>query len=405
MQLKGNVKFIGKAFAAFQFFNCSLGIISANAHQIPCRYLLKRTLEGFSPSERPIEASVLKTIQSPKRSIESIETFRVGTLNSYNLYVTTGKYEMVVDPATGIETLKQVTNGVSKTVENLESIATAIKSQNLDVVILQEVEGIESLLKFNHEYLGGEYEVFIERGNDFRGIEIAMLVKKDLPFKYEYVSHADLKMKEPLGNKDSLIQAFSRDFPVLKFYADDGSPQDKPLFAIAGVHFKSKRDRPGDPESKVLRAAQVRQAEKIILNLQKAYGENFPILVGGDFNGHIHYEEEFDSFLSGGLGLSDTLRLANPDISAKDAVTHTWHPSGENVSLQQLDAILVNDPLKKAINKSEVYRYKDAEGHDKPLPTTRYQRDKNPSDHFPVWAEVDFKILIQLLKSSNSTRK
>lgn len=390
--LTGSLSRFFGSIVLFAFF----GSMASGA--APCRQLLRKALSLKAP-EIAENLETLKRLQGPKRSLESLETLKVGTLNSYNLYVTTGKYETQVNPKTGVSEWVRVTDSVSKSSDHLRSIAGAIQNEKLDIVVLQEVEGIESLLKFNHEFLDGEFEVFLVRGNDFRGIDVAMLVRKDLPFRFEYESHADALMPDPIDPSQK-VPAFSRDLPVLKVFKDSGGKSgsdEKPMFAILGTHFKSKRDRPGDVESRQLRRAQVEQSAKIIDQLQKTYGENFPILFAGDFNGHVHFEEEFEILFEQGLKLSDTLRVANPELKSEDAVTHTWHPSGQDPSYQQLDAIFVNGPFKPWIKRSEVYRYKDAAGNPKPLPTTRYQRDKNPSDHFPVWAEIDFRGLAGFL--------
>ena len=50
----------------------------------------------------------------------------------------------------------------------------------------------------------------------------------------------------------------------------------------------------------------------------------------------------------------------------------------------QLDAVLVNRSLTAHVTDASVYRYRNEQGKELPLPNTYNQRKKNPSDHFPV---------------------
>src|SRR5262249_49794479 len=142
--------------------------------------------------------------------------------------------------------------------EKVVEIANVIKEIAPDVIVLQEVEGRESIEKFNKEYLGGKYRVFIERGNDGRGIDVAMLVAADLDVDIKYETHKDATWHDPVENRDELV--FSRDLPALIIYEKGAQI---PAAVILGHHGKSKRDRPGDPESNVMRKGQVAKVNEI----------------------------------------------------------------------------------------------------------------------------------------------
>ncbi|UPT73583.1 MAG: hypothetical protein M0D55_17240 [Elusimicrobiota bacterium] len=180
---------------------------------------------------------------------------------------------------------------------------------------------------------------------------------------------------------------FSRDLTSLVVRAEPGG---KPLFVLFGTHFKSKRDRDGrDPESRIMRGAQVRRSAEIIGRYRKEFGRDVPVMIAGDFNGVVPDEPEFRPLFEA-AGLIDAFDAAPNPPSGKDRVTHTFHPRGGATHQGQMDAILVSKSLRGAVKAAEVYRYKDDQGRAKPIPRTYEERSQNPSDHFPVILTLDF---------------
>ena len=60
-----------------------------------------------------------------------------------------------------------------------------------------------------------------------------------------------------------------------------------------------------------------------------------------------------------------------------------------------LDSILLVPPFQDLVLSAQVYRYKNADGTEKPIPTTFEERKKNPSDHYPVYAEIDLQKILK----------
>ncbi|MBI5202209.1 MAG: hypothetical protein HY925_11525 [Elusimicrobia bacterium] len=319
------------------------------------------------------------------RDLAKIERFRFGTYNMLNLFEKVGEH--VPDPERPGK-LKKVSDAVAKEEWQLKEQARAILESDLDVMSVQEVENVAALKDFVDRYLGSRYRLFLIEGNDERGIDVAFIVKNDLPLEIEHITHKDETWRDPmLGNRETKL--FSRDLPELVVRVKGVS---KPLFALVGTHYKSKRDRGGgDHESNGLRRAQVERTAQIIGRMQAKYGKDTPILLAGDFNGRMNHEPEFEALKR--TGLIDAFdALPNPP-SERDRITHTYHPRGGPTQAHQMDAVMIVSTLKNLIKRAFVYRYKDAQGREKPIPRTFEERSKNPSDHFPVVVEMEFQPL------------
>lgn len=309
--------------------------------------------------------------QSSKRPLKQIQELRFGTYNAYNL-------------------MQSADGQVQKAEHHRKGVASVILDNNLDVVVLQEVENEAALKAFAKQYLNDLYEPLMSRGNDARGIQVAYFVKKDLPFQIELLSHAKSTAVDPVSGATKPI--FSRDLPALKIWSEgqDASKED-PLVSFFGTHFKSKRDRPGDTQSRLLRGAQVQAASEIMESEMKAHPSSF-VMIAGDFNGDVRLEAEFDPLKR---LLKDAFELQPRVPSDMDRVTHTYHPRGGATHFSQIDAFLVKDSDPALIKETFVHRYKDASGNTKPIPQSFDERSENPSDHFPVILKFNFEKLLQ----------
>ncbi len=320
---------------------------------------------------------------TPKRSLDSIKSLKIGSYNVLNLFEKVGKH--VPDPDNPGK-MKKISDAKPKEEWSLREQGKAILESDLDVVTLQEVENVAALSDFNENYLGGKYDVYLIEGNDERGIDVAFLVKKDLPFVVEQRSHKDETWLDPVWGGGP-TKLFSRDLTSLVVRAEPGG---KPLFVLFGTHFKSKRDRDGrDPESRIMRGAQVARAAEIIGRYRAELGDDVPLMIAGDFNGVVPEESEFRPLFEA-AGLIDAFDASPNPPSARDRVTHTYHPRGGPTHQGQMDAVLVSKSLRGSVRKAEVYRYKDERGAVKAIPATYEERSRNPSDHFPVIVTLDF---------------
>jgi hypothetical protein len=310
----------------------------------------------------------------------------MGTYNVENLFYQVGDH--VPDPSAP-GGFQRLTEEKPKPDWALAEQGKIILESGLDIISLQEVEDVEALENFNERFLGGQYRVLLIEGNDPRGIDVAFLVKKDLPFEIEQRTHKGETWQDPVERGQRPL--FSRDLPSLIFRKPG---QAEPLFVLFGTHFKSKRDRPGDPESDIMRAAQVKRTAEILGRYRKEFGEDVPIMLAGDFNGAVAEEEAF-KVLYGEGGMTDAFdALPNPP-SDKARVSHTYHPRGARTHYKQMDAFLVSKKLRGLVKAAFVYRYKNPDGSERPIPKSYEERDKNPSDHFPIMVTLDFQPLLK----------
>lgn len=310
------------------------------------------------------------------RKLEEVKELKIASYNVFNLQVSPGKF--VVDPATGVKTFTAQT--LRKDPNHTQEIANIILNENLDIVILQEVEGIQALRHFNQFFLRNLYHELVIAGNDTRGIEIAFLIKKDLKLKYKFTTN-----KHILAQSSSELNPtplFSRDLPVLHLWPSMASGTDPPSLIIMGNHLKSQRNRKGDIKSVAFRSEQARKIAEITQDYQQIF-PNTPIILGGDFNADLNTSLEFSALFHNGL-FKDAFDLVEGPLKAFARVTHTFHPLNGSTVLNQLDGFLINSPGRSKVKDIKVYRYINSDGTPRALPQNNAQRDQNPSDHYPV---------------------
>jgi endonuclease/exonuclease/phosphatase family metal-dependent hydrolase len=314
-----------------------------------------------------------------KRSLEQINSLRFMTYNVKNLFTHVGEFNRV-----GPNAFKKTKDAEEKPLVELHGISRAINESNPDILVMQEVEGLAALQDFSSRFLGNQYRAMLIEGNDPRGIDIGFLVKRDLPFHIKMESYRHMLWKDPADNYQP-EPVFSRDLPALLIYrlGETDLQRARPLMVILGNHAKSKRDRPGDPESNLLRSTQYHRARMIIESYFERFGPNLPLIMAGDFNTDVQNSFEVKPVTD---RLTDVLDLRG--VSTMDRITHTFHPQGRPAERRQIDAILVSPELKDSVTTALVYRYKNAAGVQKPIPATYSDREQNPSDHFPIVVEI-----------------
>ena len=315
------------------------------------------------------------------RSISDARELNIGTYNVLNLEFSPGRY--YDNPNIGNR--EWVKEHLTKDIEQTLGIAKVIKEQNLDIVVLQEVEGETALKLFIKKYLDDAYEPFIYSGNDTRGIDVAIIVKKDLPFKIKYTSNREYNWTNAISGEEEKV--FSRDLPAIHVWRNDEEATENPAFVLFATHYKSQRNRPNDPRSEVVRTNQVIETRRIISEHEKYYPET-PIYLAGDFNANLHVENEFKSLFKDQF-MKDSFDLLQPVPTKKQRITHTFHPRKGPTKNSQLDGFLTNKNGTDTIIDARVYRYKDKDGKKKPIPKTYDEREQNPSDHFPIIVKID----------------
>lgn len=251
-----------------------------------------------------------------------------------------------------------------------------------DVISLQEVDSFKSLEIFNEHYLANEYRIFFLQSNDTNASHIAFLVRKSLPVDVELRSHKYYKKVY----KEKMVNIFSRDLPLLMFRRPGQHKTDAPFITFAGVHYKSMGHSKNDDFSFEKRHLQVEATSEVI---EKEFYQRFgrkPLVMLGDFNSDVN-SHEFELLRK--HGFIDTLDIVN--FNYNDRITHNYFGNDGTTERRQMDALLINNPQRIEVIKSEIHYYQDHQGREIPLPRDIDERNLLPSDHYPVWAHIKIR--------------
>lgn len=286
----------------------------------------------------------------------------------------------------------------NKPLKHVREIAATVEALNPDFLMLSEVGGRESLANFSTYFLRDRYVPYLIEGNSDRGIDLGFLVKRDLPLKYDLMSHKNRKLDflyphERLTKETGYTHLragrvtshrFSRDVLELRCYGDN---DERPEFIILQVHLKSPLDRDRiDPGGKDRRKAELEMLVKIYGEVRAEYGNPpVPVLISGDFNGAIYGaqpDEEFQAMRDSDL--TCCLEAAGIPLDERFTWLHA-HPRRPNFQ-KQLDYILISPELCSRVNKEDtwVYRFKDENGFYRQIPRNLNEKKLLPSDHYPV---------------------
>lgn len=291
-------------------------------------------------------------------------------------------------------------DGFKKPVDKIEWIARTISEIDADVTMLCEVGGLESLDLFNTKYLNSKYKSALLKGNSNRGIEMGYLIKKDFPYDYKHLSHANASIEfnyqfEIEENKKLLLDElkipphkFSRDISELRILKDN-----KVVMILLLVHLKSKWDRDGvDYNGKERRKAELKALVKTYNRLRSEFGPTVPVVVAGDMNGMAQkglQEPEFDD-LYALTDLEDVLEVIKEPYERR--LSFFYFGRENNRESFQLDYIFLPKELHSLVRKEDsgIYLFRDPYGVPLTYPQESYQRYALPSDHYPVVATLNF---------------
>jgi len=284
----------------------------------------------------------------------------------------------------------------NKPLKKLWGLAQIIGEIKPDILMLNEVGGLESLENFNRIFLEDRFIPHLVEGNSHRGIDVGYLIRKDLNVKAILLSHKNRPLnflyphetQTPTGGKSHY---FSRDVAELRLFR----PQDtSPCLTILLTHLKSKLDTEKiDGGGRLRRAAELKTLVEIYNEVRKELSKDSCIVVAGDFNGIAapsHPEEEFLPIYEK-TDLKDSLEIT--EIPSEKRFTQVQiTPSGQQ-QLIQIDYIFVSPSLSERLVREEtfVYHYKNELGHAAPLPRNIEERALLPSDHYPVVVTVKLK--------------
>jgi endonuclease/exonuclease/phosphatase family metal-dependent hydrolase len=272
--------------------------------------------------------------------------------------------------------------------KKVQDIANIILDQRPDVVILQEIYNKESIGDFNLTLLQDRYRVEYIEGEKGSAHHITFLVKKSLKIRYEIRSHIGEKWFDPALQKD--VELFNRDFPALIVWPLEAQNA-RPALIVFGNHGKSRIDRPGDPDSMLMRTAQIFRMQKIASEMKQEFGKHVPMVIAGDFNANLTNSSFIHPLRK---VFEDAFNLSPVPKEHYERITHTYHGSKES-SASPLDAFFVNKTLSEYVWSVRVYRYRDKEGNVIPLPENTEQRLLQPSDHYPVILDISAEPLMR----------
>ena len=319
------------------------------------------------------------------------ESLKLMLLNAENFFIFMDKYKNQ-DLEKMSESEWQSLSSASTSNKNLRKIwkiAELILEENPDILCLNEIGGLESLVNFNKYFLKNHYSPLLLEGNSNRGIDVGYLIKNDSSIKTVQISHKNrpinfLYPHEIEKNSSRTSHYFSRDVSELRlFNQDSGSPQ----LVILLTHLKSKLDLDGwDFQGKGRREAELKTLVKIYNEIQSELKNKVPILIAGDFNGIAHkanFESEFKEIydqtdlveLFDFLNFTDEQRCTQVQFS-RDGSRH----------LLQLDYFFTSTSALNLIISEQcgVHRYKDQMNQELPLSRSLDERQQLPSDHFPL---------------------
>ena len=260
----------------------------------------------------------------------------------------------------------KLVNGKSR--KEREVVAGRIKSMDLDVLALQEVEDIDVLKTFNHDLLGKLYphHVLVE-GNDKRLIDVALYSKYPLRSVTSWHQH-----HHPQGARRPI---FSRD--LLQVEVMDKSRK-KVLFTVFNTHLKSHYgDEKGASERRKNNDRRKKQAEAIHKIVSKEMDKDARYLIVGDMNDPVgsRYLAPFtQSSLKLVNGLANPLetRPAKPErIESNNPNTTAWtHRYGAG-NYELYDQIWLSRGLGGKLKSAHIDR--------------RTKHGGDGSDHDPAW--------------------
>lgn len=318
---------------------------------------------------------------------------KIGTFNLNNLfsrYNFQGEIDAIKDHKTDLDskiTYKFNKKGTYKLRTYLGKLVTAkesgevakiaqrIKSMDLDILAVQEVEDIDTLRTFNAENLAGLYKhlVLIE-GNDPRLIDIGLMSKYPIGCVASWQHAVHPKQKDfPIFGRDML------EVDILT------ANRNKCLVTIYNNHLKSNyvsfRTDP-DKGRKLNNEKRFLQSEVIARIIKNRMDKKDRFIILGDMN------DSPESHFLHGFTRNRKLRLVNgiqnPQISYSlgrndreyphQTWTHRYKPSGAQANYELFDQIWLSPSLADKQKAAWIDR--------------RQRLGGDGSDHDPAWVEI-----------------
>jgi endonuclease/exonuclease/phosphatase family metal-dependent hydrolase len=255
----------------------------------------------------------------------------------------------------------------------IENTALVIRELKTDVLCVIEAENRPTLKDFNDAIIpkvGGEAfdHVMLIEGNDDRGIDVGILLRKDLSI-LSMVSHVD--------DTDDVGSIFSRDCPEYTVVTSSG----KKLLVLIN-HFKSKGyGSSGDSDAK-----RKRQAKRVRSLYEERLQQGYDyIAICGDFN-DTPDSDPLSPLLQDSSSLTDV--MAHPKFVGDGRPgTH-----GNGTKTAKFDYILMSPKLADKVVSAAIERRGVWGGKNGTLfphfPEMKTEKDA-ASDHAALWVDLD----------------
>ena len=255
----------------------------------------------------------------------------------------------------------------NKSLTHVKEIANLINKLDVDIILLTEVGGKESLENFNQHFLKTHYRTIHFPTNSDRGIDIGAFISPKI--------------------EDQIIQTKFHDHKnFARGLLEISLKVNKYNLHILHTHLKSKLNLKGsDFEGRSQRQKEVNSIKNIVRKVRaKAHST---VMITGDLNGVIYKdntEEELRPFAKN-LGLRDALDHLDRQLFERASYIY-YNKHGEEV-LMQLDYCLLEDNLAGFL--SQETRILDFSGDSRTsFPKNRSEKMSLPSDHYPLFIEL-----------------
>ncbi|NOU20100.1 MAG: endonuclease/exonuclease/phosphatase family protein [Bacteroidales bacterium] len=276
---------------------------------------------------------------------------KITTFNCENLY---GRYRFLDKPwnerPDGYERLIQVSGVISLkrgrkgaiepkkiTEKQRKSTAEAILATLPDILVVQEIENIQTLRLFNCKYCNDYFDrIILLDGNDPRGIDVGVLIKRDFDAEILNIrTHADealggktLKSSSRLNTKSTAEAIFSRDCLEVDIKIDGKT------ITLLVNHFKAQDGKPSSTKKRQEQSKKVKEIAARAINEGK-----MPIVLG-DLNIDIK-QKNYDGSLN---EIYNYEKLDDPFKNKPEDELWSHYYSSDN-KVSRLDYILVDKKL------------------------------------------------------------
>jgi hypothetical protein len=335
------------------------------------------------------------------RDFDGITRLKIGQFNPETLYNYSEKF--VIDPRTGKKT---ITRAAKPKPEKRWKINKRVMDEaDNDLMVWQEVDDLAAAKNFVDQELEGKYRVILVEGQGGadKSMEVALLVKKDLPFDLEVQSHKDLTYFNRRTKETEKLQ--SRDLLLVKVRRAGADPGSTPLFALEAGHYRSMRPRVSDPRKSIKkRTLQYHHALEVKRAEEKKF-PGMPIFLVADFNSNLRHAAQSPRSVEANMlfhpekgDLTDAFDLGKERVKPESRITHSYHPYNGKTEYTQLDGILLNRAAADAglVESTSIIPFRRQDGTPFPLATTQKEREAQGSDHRMVQTILDFKKLRKL---------